>query len=72
MSSQMIMNVRMPLNLVESMPIAQTQWEVITVCVCLVLNPAMVNKLLYLMMEPPVWVSYSCLPASFALSLFSY
>lgn len=50
----MIMNVKTLLSLVESMPIAQTRWEVITVPVCLVSNPATVNKLLYLMTEPPV------------------
>ncbi|KAM6077688.1 adhesion G protein-coupled receptor L4 isoform 3-T4 [Theristicus caerulescens] len=54
----MIMNVKMLLSLVESMPIAQTRWEVISACVCLVSNPAMVKKLLYLMMEPPAWISH--------------
>lgn len=69
---QMIMSVKMLLSPVESMPIAQTQREVITARVCLVSNPAMVNKFLFLMMEPPAWVSYCCLPDSFTLSLFSY
>lgn len=54
----MIMNVKMLLSLVENTPIAQTLWEVISACVHLVSDLAMVNKLLYLMMEPPVWVSY--------------
>jgi len=54
----MIMNVKMLLSLVESMPIAQTRWEVISACVCLASNPAMVKKLSYLMMEPSAWVSY--------------
>lgn len=57
MSWQMIMNVKMLLSLVESMPTAQTRKEVITVRVCMVSNQAMVNELSYLMMEPPAWVS---------------
>lgn len=68
----MITSVKMLLSLVESMPIAQTQREVITARVCLDSNPAMVNKFLFLMMEPPAWVSHYCLPESFTLSLFPY
>uniref|UniRef100_A0A8B9TDC6 Adhesion G protein-coupled receptor L4 n=1 Tax=Anas platyrhynchos TaxID=8839 RepID=A0A8B9TDC6_ANAPL len=55
---EMIMNVKMLLSLVENTPIAQTLWEVISACVHLVSDLAMVNKLLYLMMEPPVWISH--------------
>lgn len=69
MSWQMIMSVKMLLSPMESMPIAQTRREVTTARVRLVSNPATVNKFLFLMMEPPAWVSYYCLPDIFTLSL---